>query len=129
MSAELQKECVSVCVCPTLPRTAVQLHPHADCGWQFGDRKQPDVARDDGRVEVIDDWGVRVFVALYHLQINCLWHFMVFLMTNYFQFVLKKQILQIVQLFFFLNYTFRGNKNDKNNKNKVWVRREQEDCG
>lgn len=59
---------VCVCVCPTLPRTAVQFHSHADCGWVFGDRKQPDVARDDGGVKVIDDWGVRVFVALYQLK-------------------------------------------------------------
>lgn len=36
----------------------------------FGDRKQPDVARDDGRVKVIDDWSERVFVALYHLKKN-----------------------------------------------------------
>lgn len=67
--------CGCVGVCPTLPGTAVQLYPHADCGRQFGDRKQPDVTRDDGRVKVVDDWSIRVFVALYHLQINSSWHF------------------------------------------------------
>lgn len=67
--------CGCVGVCPTLPRTAVQLYPHADCGRQFGDRKQPDVTCDNGRVKVVDDWSIRVFVALYHLQINSSWHF------------------------------------------------------
>lgn len=62
-------------MCPTLPRTAIELYPHANCGWQFGDRKQPDVTCDDGRVKVVDDWSIRVFVALYHLQINSSWHF------------------------------------------------------
>lgn len=57
-------------VCPTLPRTAVQLHSHADRGRQFGDRDQPDVAGDDRRVKVVDDRGVGVFVALHHLETN-----------------------------------------------------------
>lgn len=62
------EQCGCVAVHPTLPRTAVQFHSHADCGWQFGAGKQPDVARDDGRVKVIDDWGVCVFIALYQLK-------------------------------------------------------------
>lgn len=58
-----------MCLCvPTLPRTAVQLHSHADRRRQYGDRDQPDVAGDDRRVEVVDDGSVGVFVALNQLE-------------------------------------------------------------
>lgn len=65
--------CVCVFVCPTLPRTAVQLHSHADGGRHSGDGDQPDVAGDDRRVEVVDDWGVGVLVSLHHLDTNITW--------------------------------------------------------
>lgn len=48
-------QCGFVFVCPTLPRTAVQLHSHADGGRHSGDGDQPDIAGDDRRVEVVDD--------------------------------------------------------------------------
>lgn len=66
-------QCGCVFVCPTLPRTAVQLHSHADGGRHSGDGDQPDVAGDDRRVEVVDDWGVGVLVSLHHLYTNVTW--------------------------------------------------------
>lgn len=66
-------QCGFVFVCPTLPRTAVQLHSHADGGRHSGDGDQPDIAGDDRRVEVVDDWGVGVLVSLHHLDANISW--------------------------------------------------------
>jgi len=60
--------CVSEWVWPTVPLTAVELCPHAHGGGQSGDGDQTDVAGHGGRVQVVDDGGVGVLVALHHLE-------------------------------------------------------------
>lgn len=51
-----------------MPGTAVQLNPHADGGGQLCDWDEAHIAGDDGGMKLFVDYGIGVFVSLYHLH-------------------------------------------------------------